>query len=199
MEGTVKMVTRILTTIVVIAVLVGGGVFVFKTLGAASTPVGNQYRLGAVETGTVKKTVTATGTLQAWTTIDIKSRAGGRILKLYMEEGKAVKKGDLIAEIDPSDTRLTYKQAEADILSNKSRVQETRETMELQKTQTAVAISTAQANLASARAALASAQARLDSAKSASQSIPRLAARRAIGAIFALATFNASSTADARR
>ena len=162
------MVMRILTTIVVVAVLVSGGVFVFKTLGAASTPAGNQYRIAAIETGTVKKTVTATGTLQSWTTIDIKSRAGGRILKLYVEEGKLVKKGDLIAEIDPSDTRLTYKQAEADILSNKSRVQETKETMELQKTQTAVAIATAQANLASARASLASAQARFEAAKSTS-------------------------------
>lgn len=162
------MVTRILTTIVVLAVLVGGGIFVVKTLGAASTPPGNQYRIGTIETGTVKKTVTATGALQAWTTIDIKSRAGGKILKLYVEEGKLVKKGDLIAEIDPSDTRLTYNQAQADIQSNKSRVQETRETMELQKTQTAVAIASAQANLASARAALASAQARLDAAKSTS-------------------------------
>src|SRR5205085_2931523 len=168
LEGNIEMVTRILTAIVVLAALVGGGIFVFKTLGAASTPVGNQYRIGAIETGTVKKTVTATGALQAWTTIDIKSRAGGKILKLYVEEGKLVKKGDLIAEIDPSDTRLTYRQAEADIASNKSRVQETRETLELQKTQTAVAIAAAQANLASARAALASAQARLDAAKSTS-------------------------------
>ena len=162
------MVMRILTTIVVVAVLVGGGLFVVKTLGAASTPVGNQYRIAAVETGTVKKTVTATGTLQAWTTIDIKSRAGGRILKLSVEEGKIVKKGDPIAEIDPSDTRLTYNQAEADIVANKSRVQETQQTLELQKTQTAVAIATAQANLASSRAALASSLVRLEAAKSTS-------------------------------
>ncbi len=162
------MAMRVVTTIMVLAVLIGGSVFVYRTLGAASTPVGNQYRLGVVETGTVKKTVTATGTLQPWTTIDIKSRAGGRILKLYVEEGKLVKKSDLIAEIDPSDTRLTYKQAQADILSNKSRVLETRETMELQKTQTAMAISTAQANLEAATASLASAEARLESAKSTS-------------------------------
>ena len=162
------MVMRILTIIAVIAAIGGGGVFVYRTLGAANTPVGNQYRIATIETGTVKKTVTATGTLQPWTTIDIKSRAGGRILKLYVEEGKVVHKGDLIAEIDPSDTRLTYKQAEADILSNKSRVQETEQTLQLQKTQTDVAIATAQANLASARASLASAQARLGGAQSTS-------------------------------
>src|SRR5438067_1647961 len=153
------MVKRIITIIAVVGALIAGSVFVAKTLGAAATPPGNQYRLGVIETGTVKKTVTATGTLQAWTTIDIKSRAGGRILKLAVEEGKVVKKGDPIALIDPSDTRLTYNQAEADILANKSRVEETQDTLELQKTQTEVAIKSAEANLAATRAALLSAEA----------------------------------------
>jgi len=159
---------RILAIIVVLAVLIGGGAFVVKTLGAAATPPGNQYRIAAVETGTVKKTVTATGTLTAWTTIDIKSRAGGKILKLAVDEGKIVKKGDPIAEIDPSDTRLTYNQAQADILGNTSRIQETVQTLELQKTQTNVAIKTAEANVASSKASLAAAQVKLESAASTS-------------------------------
>ena len=160
------MVMRIVTIVAVLGLLGAGAMFVVRTLGAAATPAGNQYRIGVVQTGTVKKTVTATGALQAWTTIDIKSRAGGRIMKLSVEEGKIVKKGDPIAEIDPSDTRLTYRQAEADILSNRSRVDETVETLELQKTQTEVAIKTAAANLDAAKASLASARARLESAKS---------------------------------
>ncbi len=162
------MVMRILTVCVVLAAVVGGGIFVAKTLGAAATPPGNQYRIGAVDTGTVKKTVTATGVLTAWTTIDIKSRAGGKILKLAVDEGKLVKQGDPIAFIDPSDTRLTHDQAQADILGSKSRVLETQETLQLQKTQTQVAINTAEANLASSRAALIAALARFDSAKSTS-------------------------------
>jgi len=162
------MVMRVLTVCVVLGVIIGGGVFVAKTLGAAATPVGNQYRIGVVETGTVKKTVTATGTLTAWTTIDIKSRAGGKILKLSVDEGKIVKAGDPIATIDPSDTRLTYNQAQADIAANVSRVKETQETLDLQKTQTDVAIQTADAALTASRASLASARAKLDSAKSTS-------------------------------
>src|SRR5690242_1232112 len=103
------MVMRIIAIVVVVGLLTAGTVFVVRTLGASATPPGNQYRIGVVEVGTVKMTVTATGTLQAWTTIDIKSRAGGKIMKLYVEEGKVVKKGDPIADIDPSDTRLTYR------------------------------------------------------------------------------------------
>jgi HlyD family secretion protein len=159
---------RIFTIVAVLGAVIAGSVFVAKTLGAAATPIGNQYRIGVIETGTVKKTVTATGTLQAWTTIDIKSRAGGKILKLAVDEGKIVKKGDPIALIDPSDTRLTYNQANADILANKSRVEETQHTLGLQKTQTEVAIKAAEANVLSSRAALASAEARLESAKSTS-------------------------------
>ncbi len=156
---------RILTILAVLIVVGAGGTFVYKSLSNASQPLPIQYKIATVATGTVKKTVTATGTLTAWTTVDIKSRAGGKILSLPVTEGQKVKKGDVVAEIDPSDTRLTYNQAQADIDSNKAKVSETRATLSLQETQTQVAIRTAKASLNSSAAAVASARARLAAAK----------------------------------
>ena len=155
---------RILTILAVVIALASGGFFVVKSLSNAATPPAITYKVATVSTGTVKKTVTATGTLTAWTTVDIKSRAGGKILNLAVTDGQRVKKGDLIAEIDPSDTLLTYSQANADIDSNKARVSETQTTAMIQKTQTDVAIRTAMANVKVAEASVASAQARKDSA-----------------------------------
>ena len=56
------------------------------TAGAGKT----QYKLTAVDTGEVKKTVSATGTLQAWKVVDIKARAGGELAFLGVDVGSRV-------------------------------------------------------------------------------------------------------------
>ncbi|HZO86802.1 MAG TPA: efflux RND transporter periplasmic adaptor subunit [Chthonomonadaceae bacterium] len=159
------MIKRAITIMVVLAVLIVGGLFTAKSLRASASKDPNQYRIAAVKRDMVKKTVTATGILTAWTTVDIKSKAGGRIDRLAVDEGSIVKKGDLIAQIDPSDTLLTYNTAKADIEANRAKVDETAKTLALQQKQTRVSIETALANLNSAKAAAASARARYESAK----------------------------------
>ena len=157
---------RVLVPIVVLVALILGGAYARKMLAGSKKQDVNQYRIVAAKTDLVKKTVTATGTLTAWTTVDIKSRAGGRLVSLPVDEGTILKKGQVIADIDPSDTLLTVNQAKADIDSNRARVVETSETLDLQKRQTINSIDTAQANLNSARAAANASLARYRSAQS---------------------------------
>lgn len=158
------MVKKIIGAIIGLAVVIGGGAFITKTLGEASQKAPTQYRVAKVELGTVKKTVTATGTLQAWKKIDIKSRAGGRVVNLAVEEGQRVTKGDMIAQIDPSDTQLNVNNAMADIASNKARVAETESALRLQIQQSKASIATAESNLKSSRAAAVASKARWDAA-----------------------------------
>lgn len=160
------MLKRILTITIVLAVVAGIAFVVIKNFGAASPAGDTKYRIAAVETGTVKKTVSATGLLTPWKTVDIKSRAGGRVIKLPVEEGTILKKDDIIALIDPSDTLLTYNSAKADIESNHARVDETTRTMQLQRRQSAISIDTQKASLEASTAAANSAKARYDSSKS---------------------------------
>ncbi len=140
--------------------------WIVRKVQASGTKGKNQYRVAVVKRDLVKKTVTATGILTAWTTVDIKSRAGGRVDKLPVDAGTIVKKGDIIAEIDPSDTLLTYNSAKADISSDQAKVQETLRGLEMQKAQTLISVDTAKANLNSALAAANASKAHYDSAKS---------------------------------
>ena len=140
---------RILVTIIVVSVLVVGGLMISKSLKSSATAGQNQYRIATVASGLVKKTVSATGVLTPWATVDIKSRAGGRVLSygpdLYneddkkhshpLEEGSRVKRGELIVQIDQTDTRQTFDSAQADITANKARVQETMAAFNLTKDQ----------------------------------------------------------------
>ncbi|HEY3414890.1 MAG TPA: efflux RND transporter periplasmic adaptor subunit [Armatimonadota bacterium] len=124
-----------------------------------------QYKIAKAEKGTVKKTVSATGTLQPWKVVDIKSKAGGRVLEMKVDVGTQVRPGQEIARIDPSDTNLAYSQAEADTQSSIARTTQSKTTYELTKKQTAISIANAQSALDSARESLATAQSRRDAAK----------------------------------
>ena len=170
---------RIISILVILAILITGGVLVSKGLRANGDKAQTQYRVALVKSDTVKKTVTATGVLKPWTFVDIKSKAGGRIDTfgpdiqspdfktkpgLKVDEGSMVKAGQVIAEIDPSDTMLTFNTAKADIESNTAKVHESDISLKWQKAQTEVAIHSAQASVASAKASSASTRARMESA-----------------------------------
>lgn len=156
---------RAILSVLTLVVLIVGAAFVYRSIAAGGKKEEIQYRIAEVKKDTVKKTVTATGVLKPWTTVDIKSRAGGRIDKMYVDDGSEVKPGQLLAEIDPSDTLLSYSTAQADIAANKARIDQSTKEYSLQQQQTVVALQTAEANLASAKAASASSYARYKSAE----------------------------------
>jgi len=167
----VKRIVGIILTVIVVGAL---GIFAKSKIGIASASDKKQYKTAKVEIGLVKKTVSATGVLKPWTTVDIKSKAGGRVDRLLVDVGSKVKAGDVLAQIDPTDTRLNVDQAQADINSSDARIQQSQLTMELQKKQSELAVETARFSLGSAEAALDSARARLETATQQSAAQPDL-------------------------
>ena len=78
----------------------------------SSTP---QYMTARVERGNLRNTVTATGALQAVTTVQVGSQASGTISALYADFNSTVKKGQVIAQLDPSTAKAQVDQARANL------------------------------------------------------------------------------------
>ena len=78
----------------------------------SSTP---QYMTARVERGNLRNTVTATGALQAVTTVQVGSQASGTISALYADFNSVVKKGQVVAQLDPSTAKAQVDQARANL------------------------------------------------------------------------------------
>ncbi|MCI0417012.1 efflux RND transporter periplasmic adaptor subunit [bacterium] len=74
-----------------------------------------KYRTEKVEMGDVTATVTATGTLSAFETVQVGSQVSGIISKIYVDFNSKVKKGQLIAELDPTSFQAQVDQRQADL------------------------------------------------------------------------------------
>src|SRR5919107_1454383 len=74
-----------------------------------------EYMTARVERGSLRNTVTATGTLQAVTTVQVGSQASGTISALLVDFNSTVKKGQIIAQLDPAVSQAQVQQARANL------------------------------------------------------------------------------------
>jgi HlyD family secretion protein len=74
-----------------------------------------QYMTVRVDRGNLRNTVSATGALQAVTTVQVGSQASGTISALYADFNSVVKKGQVIAQLDPSTAKAQVEQARANL------------------------------------------------------------------------------------
>jgi HlyD family secretion protein len=107
-----------------------------------------QYLTAKVERGNLRNTVTATGTLQAVTTVQVGSQASGTISALYADYNSVVKKGQVVAQLDPAVSKAQVEQAKANLQQAQASLQQ------------------AKAGVTNSRAGVADAQARAQAASS---------------------------------
>jgi HlyD family secretion protein len=74
-----------------------------------------QYLTARVDRGNLRNTVTATGALQAVTTVQVGSQASGTISALYADFNSVVKKGQVVAQLDPAQAKAQVDQARANL------------------------------------------------------------------------------------
>jgi HlyD family secretion protein len=108
--------SRIPRFVVVAAVLalLGGGYWFWKGRGG---PQEQRFRTAAVEQGDIRVAISATGTLSALSTVDVGSEVSGKVTEVLVDFNDPVRKGQVIARIDPSTFQAQIEQGDASIAS----------------------------------------------------------------------------------
>lgn len=76
-----------------------------------------QYFTAKTDRGDIREVVEATGTINAVTSVQVGSQVSGQLYRLHADFNSKVKKGDLIAELEPSLFQGALDSARADLLN----------------------------------------------------------------------------------
>ncbi len=113
-----------------------GGLAIAGTAGALYGLAGQgagddaSFRFVEVERGAVEQVVTSTGTLQATQTVEVGTQVSGLLSEVYVDFNHQVKKGDLLAQIDPTILQQAVRSAEASLGRSTAELEQARRNLE---------------------------------------------------------------------
>ena len=103
---------KIAAGIIIAMILIAGAFVAFRDKGTVS-----KFRTEKIARGDIEATVTATGNVNAVTTVLVGTQVSGTIKNIYVDFNSPVKKGQVIAQIDPATFEAQVEQAKANLLS----------------------------------------------------------------------------------
>src|ERR687888_131131 len=105
---------KTLIVVVVVVLLAVAGIWGFTAPTGPWTPI-DPAKIVAVERGTMRRSVVATGKVEPITKVEIKSKANGIIEKLYVDVDQVVQPGEVLAELDRENLTARLRQARANL------------------------------------------------------------------------------------
>jgi HlyD family secretion protein len=112
------MIKKIVVALVLSGMLAAGGFYLFKNKGNDV-----QFRTERVTRGDLRAAVTATGTVSAVTTVLVGTQVSGTVKEIFVDFNSPVKKGQLLAQIDPALSEARVAQARANLQVSEANVQ----------------------------------------------------------------------------
>lgn len=103
---------KLIVIAIVVAVLAAAAFFFYRARAASSAPT---FRFVTIEKGNMQSKVSATGTLGAVTTVSVGTQVSGQVASLLVDYNDVVKKGQLLATIDPTLARSAVIDAQANV------------------------------------------------------------------------------------
>src|SRR5689334_9691596 len=85
------------------------------------------YRFATVEQGDLQSSVSATGALGALRTVEVGTQVSGQVAEIRADFNDHVKKGQLIARIDPTLQRQAVEEAEAGVAKAQAQLDQAKE------------------------------------------------------------------------
>jgi HlyD family secretion protein len=148
--------------------LFGGTAWLYKRADGKELP---QYRTAAVTRASIKSTVSATGALSAVRTVQVGTQVSGQLAQIFVDFNDHVKKGQLLARIDPTlqqqaveDAQAQLERAQATLTQAQDDYNRNKQLLDA-KVITAQEFSTVQSNFSVQQATVKSARIALDRAK----------------------------------
>jgi HlyD family secretion protein len=170
---------KALRWLAVLAVLGGGAAAAFRYSAAERKPK-IHYESVPLERGPISARVTASGTLSALVTVLVGSQVSGRIETIGVDFNSPVKKGQIVATIEPSLFKAAVEQARANYVSAKATLDKSKaqaidadrqykrsETLVAQKLIAQADFETAEANASVAKAQVSASEAMVAQARAA--------------------------------
>jgi len=99
-------------------------------LQSAATGAATSYQTEAVERGKLTVTVTATGTIEPTTQVDVSSEVSGVVRIVNVENNSLIKKGDVLAQLDIARQEAQLTRAKATLAASEARLTDAQATVE---------------------------------------------------------------------
>ncbi len=110
-------------SIIVIVVLLGGGYYWYSV--ATVAPTVTKYVVEDATTGTIVSSVSATGQVQAGTTINVTPKVSENVTSIPVTVGEHVYAGQLLVQLDPTNEQRALQQAQLSLEQAQLSAQET--------------------------------------------------------------------------
>lgn len=107
---------RFPTLLILLAVVLVGAAIVYYRPFSSATPE-QQYRLEVVRQGDLSQTVSANGTINPVSLVNVGTQVSGTVKKLYVDFNSKVEKGQVLLELDDALLAAQQKQSQASVLN----------------------------------------------------------------------------------
>lgn len=121
---------RFFTALLILALLGGGIYAVARFLQRPGDDANEQIRTDTVQRRDIKSVVNASGEVLPLISSIVKSEISGRIEQLHVKEGDAVKRGDLLVELDRTSLLTREREAERNLEADELRLEKARRNFE---------------------------------------------------------------------
>ena len=112
----------------VVVVLASGGTVAYRIQKKKNA--GTEVRMAQVARRDLVSAVTASGTIEAKTSVDISADITGRIIRIAVREGDLVNKGQFILQIDPAQYQAAVSRAEGLVASTQATLAQTKASLD---------------------------------------------------------------------
>ena len=107
----------------------------WQGLAGAGAAAAAGFETARVDRGPIEVSVTATGIVQPVTSVKVGTYVSGPVLEIFADWNAPVKKGQIVARIDPAQFRVKVRQAEANLANARAKAEKARADLALKRLQ----------------------------------------------------------------